>query len=118
MPLGGVVIARRPIGRRKTPVLPDGLWSDAGSRVAGRSSGAREETIEGSLRGATAISEDRWRSLDHFDAGRADAMNLDDRAFRASPSKVGHVRGQIVVRSRRQHPSLGLISGLPLADAK
>src|SRR6185437_4085458 len=29
MPSDGLVIARRPIGRRKTPVLPDGLWADA-----------------------------------------------------------------------------------------
>jgi hypothetical protein len=33
-------------------------------------------------------------SVDHLDATRADAMNLYNRTFRASPSKVGHIWGQ------------------------
>src|SRR6185312_17168883 len=34
------VIAKRPIGRRQTPVLSDGLWADARSRLAGRPAAA------------------------------------------------------------------------------
>ena len=43
-------------------------------------------------------------------------MNLHNRTFRASPSKVGRICGQVVERSRRKHPALGLVSNLTLSD--
>jgi hypothetical protein len=58
------------------------------------------------------------RGLDHLDATRADALNLDDRAVRSSPCEVGGIGRQVVERSRRKKLPFGFVGDRTMPNAK